>query len=249
MTDTTILDKVRKLLRLAGNNPNAEEAASAAAKAQGMIDAHKLSAAMLELDEPARAVPDEPVADYGAEPLGDFGRDGGARVRLASTIARANACRIYMRNGRSICLVGRASDCETVRYLYAWLVGEMERLADRHGHGLGRVYRANFKLGVVDTLHRRLRATRDADTATARETARATGNPGAMVRLDMALANLETRAATVDTWMKSNMRLTAGRVSGGRFHSGARDAGRAAGESIRLSGGARLGSGAARLRA
>jgi hypothetical protein len=52
-----ILNKVRKLLRLA-ESPNANEAALAAAKAQELIDAHNLSTALLvedggeDVDEP-----------------------------------------------------------------------------------------------------------------------------------------------------------------------------------------------------
>lgn len=46
--NTKIIDRIIKLLKLAGNNPNAEEAASAAAKAQEMMTAYNLDVASLE---------------------------------------------------------------------------------------------------------------------------------------------------------------------------------------------------------
>ena len=58
----SIVDKVRKLLRLA-ESPNANEAALAAAKAQELIDAHNLSAALLAYDE-GSAQPNEPIEDF-----------------------------------------------------------------------------------------------------------------------------------------------------------------------------------------
>src|SRR4249920_984372 len=119
MTESAILDKVRKLLRLAGNNSNPEEAATAAAHAQRLLDAHNLSAAMLELEseaspnDPPR--PEEPIENYDDAPLGKT--SDAAHVRLATVISRANGCRLFMRTygrgqrdkGRTF-LVGRATD-------------------------------------------------------------------------------------------------------------------------------------------
>jgi hypothetical protein len=65
---------------------------------------------------------------------------------------------------------------------------------------------------------------------------------------NQALARIEARSTTVDVWMKSNLRLRAGRSSGSRYNPSARDAGRRAGQSINLSGPrTRLTSGAPRL--
>jgi hypothetical protein len=248
MAPENILDKVRKLLRLAGNNPNPEEAATAAAMAQRMLDAHNLSAAMLELETEAPPRPEEPIQDFGSGAVLGVVRDHAAE-RLASVIARANGCRIYfmggLRQGRRICLVGRATDAEAARYLYAWVAAEMTRLAEAHGHGMGRVWRGNFKLGIVDTVGRKLREGREAMAAEAKATA--AHNPHALMVVSTALAQLEQRSKSVEVWMKSHLKLSAGRASGARYDGSAREAGRRAGESIALRGGRPLASGAPRL--
>jgi hypothetical protein len=248
MAPENILDKVRKLLRLAGNNPNPEEAASAAAAAQRMLDAHNLSAAMLELETEAPPRPEEPIQDFGSGAVLGVVRDH-ATERLASVIARANGCRIYflggIRQGRRLCLVGRATDAEAARYLYAWVAAEMTRLAEAHGHGMGRVWRSNFKLGIVDTVGRKLREGREAMAAEAKATA--AHNPHALMVVSTALAQLEQRSKSVEVWMKTNLKLRAGRASGARYDGSAREAGRRAGESIALRGGRPLASGAPRL--
>jgi Protein of unknown function (DUF2786) len=248
MAPESILDKVRKLLRLAGNNPNPEEAASAAAAAQRLLDAHNLSAAMLELETEAPPKPEEPIEDYGSGAALGVVSDHAAQ-RLASTIARANGCRIYlmggMRQGQRVCLVGRPTDAEAVRYLFAWVSSEMARLAEAHGRGKGRVWRNNFKLGIVDTIGRKLREGREAMAAEAKATA--AHNPHALMVVSSALAQLEQRGGSVELWVKKHLKLRMGRSSGARYDGSAREAGRKAGESIALRGGRPLTSAAPRL--
>lgn len=238
MTHAEAVARAVKLLRLAQSD-NAHEAASAAAKAQEIIDRHKLGT--LGIDEPTAAPePEEPIADFGAAPL-EQGRRGLAtwKIRLASTIARANQCRIYLLGGRAIAIVGRASDAETVRYFYDWLISETDRLADRHGRGLGKTWRNNFRLGVVEAVGESFAAQAKATVAALK-----VESPGAIVRIDTALARVEARGAAAQSWMDSHLKLGSYRRSEGRFSPSAREAGRAAGREIRL-GGARgaLGSG------
>jgi len=258
MAPDTVVDKVRKLLKLAGNNPNVEEAATAAAMAQRLIDAHNLSVAMLELEAPEAArQPEEPIEDFGADAKLDWvGRDH-ARERLASVIARANGCSIYFQHGwlknaagrhsrgKRICIVGQPSGAEAVRYLYAWVASEMDRLAELHGRGRGIVWRGNFKLGIVDTIGRKLRENREAMAAEAK--ASAAHNPHALMVVSQALATIEAKSGAVERWMKANMKLRTGRSSSRQYDGAAREAGRRAGESIALRGGRPLASGAPRL--
>jgi hypothetical protein len=229
---SAIIEKVRKLLRLA-ESPNANEAAAAAAKAQELIDQHNLSAALLALDAGA-AEPDEEIEDFthkGA-PLDDQPILHRWRSYLASTIARANSCRIYMRGGE-IALVGRPSDAETVRYLFGYLAREVDRLCDQDGKGCGRTWRNNYRLGVVDTIARKLREQRDKFEAEQRKLAAASGST-ALVRVNQALVRVEQRGGDVERWMKKNLKLYARSGSSVRFNSSAREAGRAAGRSIAI---------------
>lgn len=231
----SVIDKVRKLLRLA-ESPNANEAALAAAKAQSLIDEHNLSAALLAMDG-GPSEPDEDIEDFMAKdaPLDRQPILHRWRQYLASTIARANGCRIYSQGG-NIALVGRPSDAETVRYLFAYLTREVDRLCEKDGKGCGRTWRNNYRLGVVDTISKKLRAERERFVAEQRKLAAASGNSQALVRLDGALAKVDKRGADVAAWVKSNLRLVSGGGSSSRYDSGAREAGRKAGQSISLNG-------------
>ncbi len=236
MTVDNIVSKVQKLLRLSTANNNAEEAASAAAKAQELIDQHNLSAAMLALDsEPVNGIDDEPVIDFhqAGSPLDQQKQQQRWRATLASVVARLNGCRIYFKGG-SIALVGRPTDAETVRYLYGYLSREVERLASTQV-GLGRTWRNNFRLGVVDTISVKLHEQHRKFEHDVRATARIEGGTSLM-RVDRALANIDHRGESVAEWIKSNLKLRSRGSYATRSNPSARAAGRAAGQSIRIGG-------------
>lgn len=241
----TIIDKVRKLLRLATSS-NANEAALAAARAQEMIDKHHLEQAMLSLDsaEPVRGLDDEPILDFYREgaPLDTPKQLDRWRVWLAGALAQYNASRIYL-SGRNISIVGRPSDVETVRYIYTHLSREVERLATENGAGMGRTWRNNFRLGVVDAIKTKLRNQHAQFEHDAREVAAAESST-ALVRVNTALVTMSERTQAVDKWMKSNLKLHAGSASYSRHDASARDRGRKAGASLSVGGDrAQLGAG------
>lgn len=238
MTDAVILAKVQKLLRLSTSS-NANEAALAAAKAQELIDKHQLAAALLALDsaEPTKGLDDEPIIDFekAGAPLDAPKRLDRWRCSLASVIARQNGCRIYF-SGNEIALVGRPSDAETVRYLYGYLSREVERLTSEQGQGMGRTWRNNFRLGVVDAIQSKLYEQRRAFESEARKQARDESST-ALMRVDRALATIDKRGESVKDWMKSNLKLYAGGGSnGGTYNHNARQMGRKAGQSIAVGG-------------
>lgn len=243
MTIENVLDKVRKLLRLSTSS-NANEAALAAAKAQELIDRHNLSAAMLALEnaEPVRGMDDEPIRDWRESALDSGKVLDRWRGYLASTIAGANACKAYG-SGGDLFLVGRASDVETVRYMYGWIVREVERLTTAVGNGMGRTWRNNFRLGVVDTVARKIREQREKfehDVRTeAKQADEGAANPQALMRVNQGLSRVFERKLEVAKWVKANMHLRSTSGSS-RSDAGARQAGRKAGESINI-GGARRG--------
>ena len=236
MTTEHIISKVQKLLRLAGANNSPEEAAAAASKAQDLIDQHNLTEALLAFDT-AQPV-DEEVVNFqtAGAPLDSQKTQQTWRVRLASTLAKINGCRIYL-SGADIALVGRPSDAETVRYLYAYLTRETEQLADRHGKGMGRTWRNNFRLGVVDTITHKLHEQHRAFETIARASAGT-----ALMRVNQALAVIEKRGSTVELFMRATLKLRSGGAisSHAQGHNQARARGREAGQSIRV-GGARAG--------
>ena len=246
MTTENVLDKVRKLLRLSQSS-NANEAALAAAKAQELIDRHQLTQAMLTLDsaDPTRGLDDEPIMNFTDAPLDTPKQLDRWRSSLALAIAAHNAVKIWA-NGPQLMIIGRPSDAESVRYLYGWLSREVERLATEQGHGKGRIWRNNFRLGVVDTIRRKLQEQREQFERAVRS--EASGDSLALVRVNQGLTRIVERKMEVAKWTKANVKLYARSGGGGTFDPSARDAGRRAGESVAIAGGKRgLTSGAKAL--
>ena len=241
MADENLLDKVKKLLRLAERTNNEGEAAAAAGAAQRLIERHRLDVASLDLSEAHEApveAPEQTVLD-GAE-----GRRNKCAWRgsLASGIARANACRVYW-TGPRLQIVGAPSDTATVRYLYAYLTREIDRLADTKSGGKAWVHA--WRMGAVATVSQRLREARESVRREARAEAQASGGTGgaAIVRVDAALARVDKAESAVEAVMAA-MKLRKGKPAAVRAW-GAYEQGRADGANIRIAAGAALGAGAA----
>ena len=239
MTHTEAVAKAVKLLRLAQSS-NPHESALAASRAQEIMDRFKLTGLSADLDTETAA---EPIADFCADLL-----DAGSSVmetwrrRLAMTVAKCNECNGYLQTRRTergevikgFAIVGRASDAQTVRYVYTWLRREVDRLAGALCAGFGRTYWNNFRIGCVETVCLRLEQTRRETTASVKAEAAATGGTLALVRVERALAVRDQMLADVNTWMKFNLKLPAGKRSSFRSDPSARMAGRAAGHQVSI---------------
>jgi hypothetical protein len=157
---------------------------------------------------------------------------------LAMVLAKANACQVYMSGSGSfksyrpaIAIVGRPSDADKVRYLYAYLVRETERLCEREGRGCGRTWRNNFRYGVVEAIGEALKASKQRAADELRREAGA--DLFALVKVDRALTRVEKRAVDVERWVKQNLKLRTTRAYS-RGNASARAAGRRAGKEINL---------------
>lgn len=249
MLNEKIVDKVKKLLRLA-ESADVNEAATAAAAAQRLMENHRIDQAMIDLDgDEGDGVEDEEIENLHDDPLEASGRLGRWKSQLAMAIASINGCRIYLGRGykdgtaqTTLCIVGRPSDVASVRYLFAYLSGEIERLCKLQGRGLGRTWANSFRMGAVHTVRKRLREAQQKARQEARAKLKGKGTT-ALVKLDKALARVDERAKEVEAWMKKNMRLSSARSSASRRDWGAYAAGKRAGDSIDLGG-----SGSARRR-
>jgi len=122
-----VADRIRKLLSLS-ESANANEAAAAAARAQELLQQHKLSMADI-------------AADYEDEivraPLGARGFKAMWRFVLATNAARAFFCEcVGLRAGarRKVVLLGRRSDTEIATHVFKFLVREIERLGEVYAH-------------------------------------------------------------------------------------------------------------------
>ena len=239
VADPKTIDRIHKLLRLAESS-NVHEAATAAARAQALMERHRIERATLDLE------PDS-IRDHRDRPLVSASRLPQWRAMLATVVAESNGCRVYLRRERAsshVVVVGTREDAVHVAALEAHLSAEVERLTRAIGHGRGRRWCTHFRLGAVSTLGLRLRQARDRARAEARRQAQdaESGPTGAhaLARLDTALCRLDQHDAGVDAFMRERLRLTTPRRRPTRLQPDAFAEGRQAAASVDLDARRRL---------
>ena len=208
-----VLDRVRKLLALA-TSPNVHEAALAAAQAQALIDRHRLDALLAEDAT-------EPITDGADEPLERARRPRKWRSVLASALAEANDCLAWSaeRGGQTeLYILGRAADRAAVVVLWEGLAPRIAWLSATHAAGRDRVFHDAFRVGAVDAVVERLRASPPSEEP-------------ALVRAEEALA---ARRAAVEAFANERLGMGKGRVL--RVNALAYARGRAAGAELPLPG-------------
>lgn len=158
---SSVITKVQKLLALS-NSSNANEAANAAAKANKLIDEYRLS----ESDISIESGESDPMVEDDS-PIYETGRVTPWKNILIHVLTThygvANYIDAYYPEGRKVSqfkLVGRSSDIQIVRYMFAWLTTECQRLANLQVKGLGRVAVASYCEGFVSGISTQLRTSR-----------------------------------------------------------------------------------------
>lgn len=150
-----ILDKVRKLLSLASNNPNQNEATSAAEMVKRLLIEHNLSLTDVELKE---IIKKEVVLESLII--------SGWMSLLAIRIAEVFDCYVYLStkeetNKKTIIFIGTMADAEIAYYVYNYFVNVITRLSTdyvkknkgvAHGHSV----RTSYAMGFVSVLKDRL---------------------------------------------------------------------------------------------
>lgn len=186
--DPAILDRVRKLLALAGS-PNAHEAAAAAARAQALITRWRLEEVIAA--EAAAATDPDPITDGRDAPLEVGRRLRKWKVALAGALADANGAMAWVWDrGRdeAICVVARGRDRELVRAMWDALLKRVEWASATAGPGRDRAWHEAYRIGVADAIADRLAAgdddVRDGidGTTLARVDARAAADAAALER-------------------------------------------------------------------
>lgn len=252
MTQEKILDRIKKLLSLS-KSTNEHEAALAAAHAAKLMMEHNIAEAALADDETGNA---ESVEE---ECIDSTGRLIQWRAQILAGLANAFDCRFYVGNTRSAStgkprrrymVVGQPSKQATVRYMYAYLISEVDRLADSAYYeevtecslsGVSRPsargWKNGFRFGASVIIRDRLEEQR----TQSRADARAAGQGQALMRIDQ-------QALAIDDYMKRNLNLAPiarAQVSSRSGYS----AGKQAGARVSLgNSGPRLGAGARRLK-
>jgi hypothetical protein len=157
-----MLEKIKKLLALAQDKCNVNESALAAQMAQRLLAEHNLSIADLPQERQERCEPD--VMD---------GVEESWERTLGSIVARANYCRaVHSQNivngDRKFILVGRPSNVQVVKYLYAYLRSEISKLADhaKRTQGQGdRSFKSGFINGCLHEVKAKLNAMKQVETS------------------------------------------------------------------------------------
>lgn len=142
-----LLAKVAHLRALAARAGTQAEAEAAAAAADKILTEHRLHEVEIPTGE-------EPCERH--EPLDAMRSYSAWKGILAYSLAKHYGCYMYRERTwqkQSFPIFGRKSDAEIVRYMYAWLVLEIDRLASReHGKAAKNAFRLGAVSGYLATL-------------------------------------------------------------------------------------------------
>lgn len=227
--DSRIIDKIRKLLALAGNNPSEAESTAAFARAQELATRHRIELASIE------AGPNDPDEEMVHETIdaGTKSHPGWRKILMAGVFGASGVCVILSRGGKYI-LAGKRGDIDTAKYLYAAIGNEIDRLAKINAQGQGRAFANAYRVSAASTVVDRLRRQSE-DTI---EAARESGTS------ETALAKVANAREDALAWYT---RETGARLSSGgsvRTSSAAgRAAGRRDGKKINIGGNSAIGRG------
>lgn len=165
-----IIEKIQKLLALA-NSTNEHEAANAAARAAELMLQHKIDQADLSTDDTAQ----EEVAEFR---VGKAKNNVGWKGVMLVGLFRAFGCWGVKAGGRGWKIIGRKSDVDTVRYMFDYLVAEVNRLADENWERVQdttydtiKRWKNAFRVGAASVIQTQLTEQQKATMSTASSTA------------------------------------------------------------------------------
>ncbi len=192
-----LLERARALRALRDGAATKGEAEAAAHALAALIEKHRLDEA--EAEGQAGGVPAEEIVVDEIAPLLTYKRmstETAWRFALLEALAEHHGVAVYRRadhyrrsdTGRrtvtyALVLSGRASDIAIVRYMYAWLEADMDRLGNRERSNVRTSWLLGFAVGIRDQLK------------AGRREARVAANPAAIVHLDQRIAKADAHMA------------------------------------------------------
>lgn len=243
-----VMGKIRKLLALAQRAGNEHEAANAAARAAELMAAYEIEEATIRASAPTDAPAEEIVRDHTVYAGGK--NKSAWRITVAAAVAKSYGARCYL-TGPNVKVFGRRSAVQATEYTVAYLLREIDALAERNVAGRGKGWANSFRLGAAACVASRLaeaQREREAQERAVLDLLPAASAPAGSV--STALAVVTKDRAEVDAAYRdfSSRFGRAGRFGGASSSSGYA-AGYAAGSSVSLGGGrGGLGAGAKGLR-
>jgi hypothetical protein len=227
-----VIEKIKKLLQLADTkrNSNIEEATAAAAKAQKLMEKHRIHRAMLE-DE----------AQVNSNSLIDQGKPENWKLFLVSVLAKHNGCYViqsenYYKDNK-INLAGISLDAKNVQCLYTYFVSELNRLclaeliAFRNAFGTSPIpaFVNSFYIGAITIIDRRLEEANLLARSYELQRAILPDNKASLMN---ALQKIDTRVENSKEWVKTNLQVNIKRVDVANSNVQGYDAGRKAAEQL-----------------
>lgn len=219
--NTNILDKIRQLRQLSKSN-NIHEATAAATAAARLISKYRISEAEITIANRTSELP----AEEDKMVLYETARTIKWKKSLAMMLSRHYGCAVWndciyggSDGGRKVTrlrLVGLQSDMEIVRYLFAWLTSEIERLSKSHCAGRGHIYSQSYCEGAVNGIGIQLALVRQEEKDAANQSAQTTTAlaclDGRLNNAQVALHSLHSNLRTVKTYSHRRFDGTAYRV-------------------------------------
>lgn len=157
-----ILERIKKLLRLAQNAGSEQEAALAAQRAAQLMAQHEIHEASINLDGPdeVRAV-EEIVPEH---PVTFTKKRVAWHIRIASAVAASYGAECYTNGGYSdaekngIRFFGRLSAVQAAAYTTQYLIRKVEEITDKQAPQslYARKYRNAFRLGCASRIGARI---------------------------------------------------------------------------------------------
>jgi hypothetical protein len=224
---SAVIEKVKKLQRLANGSSNPNEAATAAAAANKLIDQHRLEQSEINSETEEDIFEDD-------DSVYESGRITQWKSSLVCALAKHYGCAIFNSKtyrSNKYKLVGRKSDVEVVKYMFAWLCLEIDRLSDRASkekhldRSAGKIFSNSFCVGAVTGVREQLEKSRKEVVQNY------SGDSSAIVKLN-------NRANEAEEWLRNAHRLkSSGNRSKAYLDSRAYDAGKISGSNIHLGAG------------
>ena len=145
-----IIEKIRKCLALANNNPSEEEAKAAALQAQKLLAKYNISMAdVTELEQEVEEIVE--VATWFNDIVKGVARAW--KYELADIVARNFRCKHFFYGKRAVVFYGHKTDAEAASEVYKYLFSMGDRLANRVTYRVLREYHKRGESAQVSGIY------------------------------------------------------------------------------------------------
>lgn len=145
-----IIEKIRKCLALANNNPSEEEAKAAALQAQKLLAKYNISMAdVTELEQEVEEIVE--VATWFKDIVKGVARAW--KYDLADIVARNFRCKHFFYGKRAVVFYGHKTDAEAASEVYKYLFSMGDRLANRVTYRVLREYHKRGESAQVSGIY------------------------------------------------------------------------------------------------